>query len=143
MISLLNTVKTRLEELLDGELFDDPQGGTRAPRYFVAVVPPKRDTEAQGEDFPFCSLLETDFTLTRTGRHQMIEVDFGLFTSGNHAAGMADIDRLLTKLEPLIRSAFAPFKLVGEIQGRIKQPHHPFYGLVLEITFSSMSADNC
>lgn len=110
--------------------FDDPIGGKSVLRYYSWRLPKKRETTEQEEDFPFCLVTPGEFSFTRDGRLQKVDVIFGLYEAGSEADGLTMIDTFMALIATAPAEIFTPYKLMGNFTGSAVG-EHPYYQLTL------------
>lgn len=133
MKTLLNNVKTVLQDLVGSTVYDDPAGGTQAMRYFVGQMPDKRDTGNE-QDFPFCLIEPGQVTLSREGRRQVVDVTFGLYEAGSKDDALTMLDAFLVVIAAAPTQLYAGYKLLGEMTVEIES-NHPYYEVSLSGEF--------
>jgi hypothetical protein len=162
VFDLPRIVQTRLAGLLAGQSFDDPDGGVRALRTFVLGLPAKRETAAQGQDYPFAviRLLGGDETLL-DGKLR-VRIIGGLWVNpaagedldgdgtvegaadgddGRLARAERDVGRLLTAIRALGADGnYSPYSLeamkwwLGDEDGQ--QPEPDLYYITADLVFT-------
>lgn len=120
MIELLTEIKTRLEVILAGELFDDPAGGQSEPRVERGGLGPKRDGEGNVEDFPFVVPRSISGRDSDRSSACTIRLLAGVYTNdsgpGRIVAGQTDLDRLISLICSLRENRyFAGYRLLQDI----------------------------
>ena len=136
MKTLLDKVESVYSTLFGSATYDNPEGGTIAMRGYVGAIPHKRDTEPQGEDFPFRLTKLSGFDLTREGTRYQVTTEIGLYEASDDVAdGILLVDSVMQLIESLTRQSFAPFKIIGEAQGELLGDRHPFYVISITHTF--------
>jgi len=137
--ALLTKVESVLSGLSWAAAYDNPDGGTIAMRAYTGVIPHKRNTEAQGSDFPYRLTKLTGFDLDRQGVRYNVSTEIGVYTSGDVDDGITLVDSIITIVKGVPAQAFAPFKLIDEVGGEVSSNEHPFYTVTLNCTFRGAS----
>jgi hypothetical protein len=133
--SLLNKVETVYSGLFGSTEFDDPEGDTSVMRGYVGAIPGKRDTEAQGEDFPYRLTKLAGFDLTRDGVRYNVVTEIGVYEGGDIDAALTMVDSVMSIIDSIPSQSFAPFKLIGEATGEMSENRHPYYQITISHTF--------
>lgn len=142
MIIVMDLLKTRIESLLAGEVFEDPANAAGStPLVKIGSLDPKRSGQQNDEDFPFVIIRP------RTGSSSLREMDMtlqviaGIWTSGNVLAGFTTIDRMLEILLNLQADrTYTPYRMGLPVSWYLgdkedgNQPH-PYYYLTIDMPF--------
>ena len=136
MKGLLAAVSSVVTALIGSTVFDDPEGGTHAMRYYLGEMPDKRET-GNGEDFPFCLTSVGEITLARDGKITEAVIRLGLFEAGTKSDALTMVDATLTLLDDLATSKYAGYKLIGEYSGSY-EGEYPYYELTLSGQFKKV-----
>lgn len=134
MIALLTVVNNNIAGLFDGVTFDDPSGIDRALREYIAVFPDKRETTAQGEDFPYIYTHLSGFDITREGLRYTVSTEIGLFADTDTSQATL-LSSVVVALKPLATLRFAPYPLIDDAVCTINDEKSPYYHVNIEMIF--------
>jgi len=141
MIEVISEIKTRLEVILAGELFDDPAGGDSLAMVSLGGLAPKRSGAQNDEDFPFVVVRSMTGSDSDRNSGCSVHILAGIFTDGNIVAGLTDIDRLVGLVCSLRENRFvAGHRLLQDISWRYGDKdglqQDPYYYATIALEFT-------
>lgn len=142
MIVLLNQLKTRIDDLFLGELFEDPTNPSGSiPMVKIGSLDPKRSGQQNDEDFPFVIIRPRTGISAMKELNIVLQVIAGIWTSGDILSGFTSIDRMLEILLNLqAPRAYTPYSMASPVSWYLgdkadgNQPH-PYYYLTIDLPF--------
>ncbi len=142
MIILMDQLKTRIEAILSGEIFEDPANALGSiPLVKIGSLDPKRSGQQNDEDFPFVIIRPRGGESSLRESDIVLQVIVGTWTSSDVLAGFTGIDRILEILLGLQTArTYTPYRMAMPLSWYLgdkedgNQPH-PYYYLTIDLPF--------